>query len=269
VIVRSGVVKLVLCGHYHRGVPLFSVDGTSAQQAEEGGAGRPTFFAAAPSFAEPPHRYWVYTLAEGAVTCREMQVRGRAQQRQPVVFLDRDGTISTLPAYRFGPERMELLPGAAGALRALKDAGFALVVVSNQAAVARGWVTREMVGAVNDRMAQLLWEGAGVELDGVYCAYHYPDAIFPELRAANHPDAKPNTGLLTRAAGELGLDLSRAYFIGDRLYDLGAGRNIGAKCVLVKTGHGADVAARLEPGQTDAIVDDLPAAAQWILGEYP
>ena len=173
-------VRLVLSGHYHRGDSLF----------REGHVR----FANAPAFGEPPHPFRVYTLDETGVIQTEHHLRSTDAETRRAVFLDRDGTISRQPAYRTGPERFSLLPGATEALSKLKRAGYALVVVSNQTAVGQGYVTTETVGAVNDRMAALLG-CSGVELDGVYCRYGSPGAVLPQHRTDN-PETKPSPAML-------------------------------------------------------------------------
>jgi len=248
-ILESGRVRMVLSGHYHAGIEPVEKEGT--------------LFAAAPAFCDPPHRWWIYDVAEDAFDWRECNLADTGSVRRKVVFLDRDGTLSPRPTYRSGPEDFELLPHVGAALARLKKAGFALVVVSDQSAVGAGFVTIGQVGQVNDRMARLLMSD-GVELDGVYCSYHWPDAIFPEYRG-DHPDSKPNPGMLLRAADELNLDLDRAFIVGDRQSDLVAGRRAGARTLLVRTGDGRNTERDAEPHLADAVVDTLGDAAGWIL----
>ncbi len=251
-IAAGGRVRLVLSGHYHAGERMF----------REGG----TWFAVAPAFAEPPHGYRIYDLAAEGIAETERSLRPPAKrgERRRAVFLDRDGTINPQPSYRTGPEPFRLIDGAAAALRSLRQAGYALVVVSNQTAVGLGWVTEEAVAATNDRMASLL-AAEGVELEGVYCRYHSRDAVVPQYRT-DAPKTKPSPAMLEAAADDLGLDLSASFMLGDRASDLLAGRNAGCvACVLVRTGVGRDEEKRLPAGAADHVADDLAAAARWIL----
>lgn len=249
-LIADSRVRLVLSGHYHKGDSLFS----------EGHV----HFANAPAFGEPPHPFRIYDVSGTCVTQTEFHLRQADTPKRRAVFLDRDGTVSPAPAYRTGPERFSLLPGAAEALAKLKRAGYALVVVSNQTAVGQGYVTIETVGAVNDRMAALLG-ASGVELDGVYCRYGSPNAVLPEHRT-DRPETKPSPAMLYAAAEDLNLNLSRSLIVGDRKTDVDAGRN--AKCrasILVKTGAGPEALAKMPPGHADLVADDLADAADWIL----
>src|SRR5690606_21848860 len=137
----------------------------------------------------------------------------RPSPGRPAVFLDRDGTIVVERNYLADPARVELVPGAAAALRALAEAGYALVVVTNQSGIARGLYGEGEFRAVQRRIEELLAR-EGIRLDGVYHCPHHPDYTGPcECR-------KPAVGLYLRAARELGLDLSRSVCIGDRLKDV-------------------------------------------------
>ncbi|PJB64010.1 MAG: hypothetical protein CO095_15360 [Armatimonadetes bacterium CG_4_9_14_3_um_filter_58_7] len=253
----SGRVRLVLSGHYHRGSPVSAVEGVH--------------YATAPAFCEPPHAHCIHDISEHGVQSVGRQMDDPDAPRRPAVFLDRDGTISVDPSYRWGPERLRLLPDVCHPLRSLRDEGYLLVVVTNQSCVAVGCVSAQTVGAVNDRMALLLREGdaqndGGAEVDAVYCAYHSSAATIPAYFAENHPDVKPNPGMLLRAAEDLHLDLSRSFIVGDNLSDLAAGRRVGTKAILVRTGSGETVAGQLAPGRADYVAADLADAAQWILG---
>lgn len=176
---------------------------------------------------------------------------------RPAVFLDRDGTIVVERYYLADPDGVELVPGAASALRSLAAAGYALVVVTNQSGIARGLYGEEEFRAVQRRIEDLL-ERDGVRLDGVYHCPHHPDYTGPcDCR-------KPAPGLFRRAARELGLDLARSICIGDRLKDVVPARDLGcAGGILVRTGYGEEQApdapewVRIEP--------DLPAAARAVL----
>jgi D-glycero-D-manno-heptose 1,7-bisphosphate phosphatase len=178
------------------------------------------------------------------------------------VFVDRDGTLIAERNYLADPAEVAFTPGAPAAVRALRAAGFKVVVVSNQAGIARGLFTAQDVRGVERRIEELLLaEGTG--LDGAYYCPHHPDFGGP-CRCR-----KPEPGMLLDAARDLGLELSRSYMVGDKLIDVEAGRRAGAKGILVRTGYGAEEAAGA--GRTDAapdvVCDDLAAAARWILSE--
>jgi D-glycero-D-manno-heptose 1,7-bisphosphate phosphatase len=176
---------------------------------------------------------------------------------RPAVFLDRDGTIIVERHYLAEPAGVELLPGAAEGLRALADAGFALVVVTNQSGIARGLFTQADLRAVQERLDALLARH-GVTLEATYYCPHHPDRDGPcECR-------KPGTALFRQAARELGLDLRRSIFIGDRLRDVQPAFELGGRAVLVRTGYGSD---RDEPPAGVHIADNLAAAAHRVLRE--
>jgi D-glycero-D-manno-heptose 1,7-bisphosphate phosphatase len=171
------------------------------------------------------------------------------------VFVDRDGTINVESPgdYVLSADDMRLLPGAADGLRRLCDAGLGVVVVSNQAPVARGWIGAGDLDAINHRMLELLADD-GVTIDGVYCCPH-DDGDGCDCR-------KPEPGLLLRAARELGFDPGRAFVVGDKGSDIEAGRRVGAVTILVRTGQG--VAAEASGTVADVVAQDLVRAADII-----
>ena len=184
--------------------------------------------------------------------------------KKPVVFLDRDGTINEEVGYLRQPEDLKLLPRAAEGLRLLKEAGLALVVLTNQSGIARGYFDEETLARVHERLNELL-AAQGVELDGLYYCPHHPDE--------GCSCRKPKTGLAERAAEELGLDLKRAFVVGDRDVDVALGKNLGATSVLVLTGYGRRDLSRLlsREGKApacvtpDMVAEDLFQAAKKIL----
>lgn len=191
----------------------------------------------------------------------------RPRAGSPAVFVDRDGTLNEPPppgGFLTRPEDVRLLPGAAGALRRLKEAGYLLVVFSNQSGVARGVMTLADVEAVNARLAELL-AGGGARLDGVYFCPHR-DGDGCECR-------KPRPGMLLSAAKELGIDLARSWGMGDAARDLAAARAAGCRVILVHgtSSPGERPSAAAQAGEAaeelppDASVPDLPAAADVIL----
>ncbi len=162
--------------------------------------------------------------------------------------------IKQVEGYLDDPEEVELLPGVAAAIRSLREAGFAVVVVTNQAGIGHGRLTEGTLAEIHRRLVEEL-SREGAALDAIY---HCPHT--PEDRC---PCRKPAPGMLLRAAEELGLDLSRSYMVGDMTTDIEAGRRAGCFTVLVRTGFGgADGRADSPP---DAVCDDLPAAAELIL----
>jgi D-glycero-D-manno-heptose 1,7-bisphosphate phosphatase len=175
------------------------------------------------------------------------------------VFLDRDGTIIAEKDYLSDPDAVELLPGAAQALRLLHDAGFALVVVTNQSGIARGMYGLEDYQSVARHLGDLL-EARGVLLDATYFCPHHPDVTGPCVCR------KPATGLFRAAARDLGIDLSRSFFVGDRLRDVLPARELGGRGILVRTGYGRGEEPGLEEGLV--AVDDLLAAARWTIERH-
>ena len=185
---------------------------------------------------------------------------------RPAVFLDRDGTINEQMGYVNHLSRFQLLPGAARAIRSLNEAGLPVVVVTNQSGLARGYFPESLLDQVHAELHRLLAE-EGAHLDGLYVCPHHPEAREERFRL-DCDCRKPRTGLLERAAAELGLDLGRSYMVGDRWSDLRCGAAVGATTVLVLTGYGRGDAAYVGPGQTvqpDHVAEDLERAAAWIL----
>jgi D-glycero-D-manno-heptose 1,7-bisphosphate phosphatase len=175
---------------------------------------------------------------------------------RPAAFLDRDGTIIVDREYLADPDGVQLVPGTAEALRRLRDSGYALVVVTNQSGIGRGLYTEVDYQAVRLRLDQVL-AAEGIRLDG---SWHCPD----DPRLGETPCRKPNTGMHRAAAGELGLDVRRSLFIGDRVSDVLPALELGGTGILVRTGYGREHEVDVPEGTL--VVDDLLAAARAILG---
>ena len=175
---------------------------------------------------------------------------------RPAVFIDRDGTIMIEREYLADPDGVEILPGAFEALAALREAGFALVIVTNQSGIARGYYSLEDYHAVAARLEVLLGE-AGVGVDMTRFCPHHPDLGGP------CPCRKPGTGMYLDAAGELGLDPAGSYYVGDKLTDVLPALELGGRGILVRTGYGHELEASA-PAQI-LVVDDLAAAAELIV----
>jgi D,D-heptose 1,7-bisphosphate phosphatase len=143
---------------------------------------------------------------------------------RPAAFLDRDGTIIFDEGYLADAARVRFLPGALDALRALRERGYRLVVVSNQSGVARGLITPAQHDEVHARFESLLRD-AGVPLDAAYYCFHGPDDEC-ECR-------KPKPGMLLRAAREHDLDLAASILIGDKTSDIAAGGAAGVSTTVL------------------------------------
>ena len=176
------------------------------------------------------------------------------------VFLDRDGTIIEEKEYLSDPERIVLFPGAAQALNRLQDAGFKLLIVTNQSGIGRGYYTVEDMHRVNTRLAAEL-ERHGVRFEKIYFA--------PEAPEQPSRGRKPSPQFLFDARDEFGIDLSQSYMIGDKLIDLECGWNAGVKgSILVRTGHGAKrEGVDVQKAGRANVVNSLAEAAEWILAE--
>ena len=182
------------------------------------------------------------------------------------VFLDRDGTLIEEAGYLDRLERMVFFPYSVDAVRVLNRAGFLVVVVTNQAGIARGIVRRAFVDEAHRAIAARL-EAGGARIDGFYFCPHYPTGTVDEYRKMCDC-RKPQPGLFTRAAVDLQIDLTRSFAVGDRWHDVAAGHAVGAKAVLVRTGLGWREEQKPEPGTVpDAIVDTLADASAWILDQ--
>lgn len=169
------------------------------------------------------------------------------------------------------PGQFQVLPGVPAALARLQRAGFALVVVSNQAVVARGLLTEAALKDLERELEQCLMALGAPALDGFYSCPHHPAATLPEYRL-DCPCRKPRPGLLLQAARDLGLDLAASFMVGDRPTDLQAGQAAGCRSVWVQTGRHLDPPIETPEASGPAampvlVCADLAAAAAWILGE--
>ena len=181
------------------------------------------------------------------------------------VFLDRDGTIIEEVGYLDRPDRVRVYPWSVDAIRALNRAGVRVVVVTNQSGVARGFFTEAMVEKVHGHIATILAAG-GAHIDAYYYCPHHPDGKIREYARACDC-RKPGRGLVDRAVDEFNIDPQRSFAVGDRWFDVGLARTVGAQGVLVRTGNGVHEERRPPQGlAADAVVNNLVEAASWILG---
>jgi D-glycero-D-manno-heptose 1,7-bisphosphate phosphatase len=180
------------------------------------------------------------------------------------VFLDRDGTLLEEAGYLDRLERLVFFPYTVDAVRLLNRANLAVVIVTNQAGIARGIFKETFVGEAHRYITERLAAG-GARIDGFYYCPHHPEAVIAEYRQSCDC-RKPRPGLLKRAASDLDITLDRSVVVGDRWHDLEAGQHVGARGVLVRTGYGKTEEAAPHPRVTPStIVDNLMEAVSWIL----
>jgi len=152
------------------------------------------------------------------------------------VFIDRDGTLSEEVGYINHPERFRLFPYAGEAIRHLNENGWLAIVTTNQAGVARGYFSEEMIETVHKGMKdQLARDGA--RLDAIYYCAHHPSVGEPPYRF-DCDCRKPLPGLITRAVNDFDVDLKTSWMVGDRFSDIQMARNAGVKSAFVLSGYG-------------------------------
>jgi D-glycero-D-manno-heptose 1,7-bisphosphate phosphatase len=176
------------------------------------------------------------------------------------VFLDRDGTVNREVDYLAHPDQLELLPGAAEAIKRLNQSGRPVVVVTNQSGIARGKLDEATLARVHERLDALL-AGFDAHIDAYYACPHHPEHGEAPYRATCSC-RKPLPGMLLRAAAEHDLDLSSSWMVGDSLRDVEAGRAAGTRAILVATGKPDTLVGERE-GVSSAT--DLAAAVDRIL----
>jgi D-glycero-D-manno-heptose 1,7-bisphosphate phosphatase len=169
--------------------------------------------------------------------------------------------LSQLPESPLDPDDVALIPGAAAGLRRLRDAGYLLVVVSNQPAAAKGVVMLERLHAVQQRVLDLLGR-EGVVPDAIRCCFHHPEATMPELRRTCEC-RKPAPGMLLDAAAELDVDPRASWMIGDTDGDVAAGAAAGCRTVLIATPDSVHKRSRV--ARADVHAPDVTAAVDAIL----
>jgi D-glycero-D-manno-heptose 1,7-bisphosphate phosphatase len=187
---------------------------------------------------------------------------------RPAVFFDRDGTLNReIEGALSRPEQMELLPGAAEAVRAVREAGFAAIVLTNQSAIARGWMTHWELEQVQAALLGAL-AARGAPVDGwMHCPHLDTGGLAPYHRPG--PCRKPEPGMLLEAARRWDLELESSWVIGDALRDLAAGAAVGARGILVLTGKGPREVEKLallpRSAQPFAIASDPQDAVRQLL----
>ena len=181
---------------------------------------------------------------------------------QRAVFLDRDGTINVEKNYLHKVEDFEFIPGAQEAIKKLKEAGFVVIVVSNQSGVARGYFGEDSVNQLHQHIQTEL-AVYGTSIDAFYFCSHHPVKGLGAYKVdCNCRKGKP--GMLMQAALEHNLDLQHSFMVGDKLADIVAGERAGCKSILVLTGYGATTALKPEAATVEKCLD-LGCAARLIV----
>jgi D-glycero-D-manno-heptose 1,7-bisphosphate phosphatase len=162
------------------------------------------------------------------------------------LFLDRDGTIlKEIPGkneetlgYLTSVEQVELIEGSAEAVSLARQMGFKIIIITNQSAIARGWLTEQELHNINDKMYGLLLSSdPNAKIDALYFSPFHKDGIIEKYKM-EHSSRKPGTGMILDAQKEHNIDLQASYMIGDAYIDMKTGENAGLKNILVGTGYG-------------------------------
>ncbi len=182
------------------------------------------------------------------------------------IFMDRDGTISYEVGYVNHPSRYKIFPFSGRAIQLINASPFLAIVVTNQAGVARGYFTEDLIPVVHEKLKEQLAE-EGAYLDAIYYCPHHPNGTVKEY-AIDCPCRKPNPGLLFKAKEDFNIDLEHSYVIGDKISDVELAKRVGATGVMVLTGYGLGEYTyqreqwKVEP---DFIAENLLEAVEWIL----
>lgn len=183
----------------------------------------------------------------------------------PAVFLDRDGTLIEDVGYLDRVERLSIFSYSIESVRLLNRAGYKVVIITNQAGVARGFFKEAFLAEIHGEITSRFAAG-GATIDGVYYCPHHPDATVQEYKRQCEC-RKPLPGLLRNAAQDLSLDLARSFVVGDRWLDIRVGHAVGAESILIRTGYGRSEETNRPPDLPPVhVAENLVEAVSWILG---
>ncbi|MDT4898851.1 MAG: D-glycero-D-manno-heptose 1,7-bisphosphate phosphatase [Acidobacteriota bacterium] len=186
--------------------------------------------------------------------------------KRRAVFMDRDGTISEEVGYVNHPSRYRVFPYSAEAVRLLNEAGWLAILVTNQAGVARGYFTEDIIGQVHNVLTGEL-EKQGARLDAIYYCAHHP-TVGVEPYRLDCDCRKPKPGLIEGAAREFEIDLAQSWMIGDRYSDIELARNAHVRAALVLSGYGRGEWEYQRPDwqhEPDIVAEDLLDAVKKIV----
>ena len=181
--------------------------------------------------------------------------------KNKAVFVDRDGTINIDMHYLSQPWQFTMYSSVGEGIKKLKDHGFVIIVITNQSGIGRGYFSEDDLAAIHERM-KLDFFKYGVTLDAIYYCPHHPD---------DHCNCrKPNIGLFERAIREHNIDVTASFMLGDKILDIGAGKNIGVKTVLIPEPHIRNDCLSRESEwryHPDFIACDFCDAVTWIIDQ--
>lgn len=187
--------------------------------------------------------------------------------KYPTVFIDRDGTINEEFGYINHPSRIKVIPEAGRAIKRFNDMKMLSVVVTNQAGVARGYMTEDVLLETHKKLESDLKELYSAKLDGIFYCPHHPAAVSEKYKIDCNC-RKPKTGLVEKAMAQLPIDPVFSYMVGDRYNDIEFGKKLNFKTVMVMTGYGLGEYTYQRSGwktQPDYICGNLEEAADWII----
>ncbi len=174
----------------------------------------------------------------------------KKQNSNKAIFLDRDGVINVEVGYLSNPDDFEIIEGSIEALKILNKKGFFLIVITNQAGIARGYYTEKILNTIHNKMKSIL-KAHNVTLTDIYFCPHHPE--FTGYCACR----KPNPGMILEAKKKYNIDLDKSYIVGDTLNDIQTG--IAAKCktILVLTGYGKEEQKKIGSVKPNMIFKNL------------
>lgn len=172
------------------------------------------------------------------------------------VFFDRDNTLMENVPYLGDPDKVHIFPGAKEIIKSLYQAEFKIIIITNQAGVGRGYITKEQVKSVNDKLMNTIGKKY---FSGIYCCYDHPDSPLENCR-------KPHPAMILKAQKEHDIDLGMSYFVGDRLADVGAGKNAGCKGIFFLTDYHPEEDEEAK-NLADFVGENLKEIGNWILSD--
>ena len=192
--------------------------------------------------------------------------RVKMTMKRTAVFIDRDGTISEEVGYVNHPSRFRLFPYSSEAIRILNNNDWLAILITNQAGVARGYFSEEMIVNVHDQLKRDLHEA---QLDAIYYCAHHPTVGDPPYRV-DCDCRKPKTGLIDRATKDFDINLGASWMVGDRYSDVELARNAGLQSAFLLSGYGLgewEYQRHSWKHQPDIVCENLLEAVKMIVKE--